>query len=64
MKSDASWQESYDKPRQCIENQRHYFAEDGLYSQGYVLPSDYVQLWQLDCKEGRAPKIDAFELWY
>ena len=44
MKSDASWQESYDKPRQCIENQRHYFANDGLYSQGYGLPSGHEWL--------------------
>ena len=27
----ASWQESYDKPRQCVEKQRHYPAEKGLY---------------------------------
>ena len=26
---------SYDKPRQCVENQRHYFADKGLYSQMY-----------------------------
>ena len=27
-----------------------------LYSQGYSLHSDHVQLWELDCKEGSAPK--------
>ena len=64
LKTSAAWQESYDKPRQCVEKQRHHFADKCLYSQGYVPPSDYVQLWQLDHNEGRAPKIDAFELWY
>ena len=28
-------QKSYDKPRQCIKKQRHYFAKKGLYSQSY-----------------------------
>ena len=52
----ASWQESYDKPRQCIENQRHYTADEVPYSQGYGLSSGYIQLWELDLKEGGAPK--------
>ena len=39
----ASWQESYDKPSQCVEKQ-------GLYSQGCGLPSGHVQLWELDYK--------------
>ena len=33
----ASWQESYDKPRQCVEKQRYYSADKGPYSQGYGL---------------------------
>ena len=36
--------------------QRHHFADKGLYSQGYGLSSNYVQLWELDHKEGRALK--------
>ena len=52
----AFWQESYDKPRQCVEKWRHYSADKGPYSQGYGLPNDHVQLWELDCKEGRTPK--------
>ena len=27
----------------CAEKQRHHFADKGLYSQGYGLPSNYVQ---------------------
>ena len=40
----ASWKESYDKPRQCVEKQRHYSADQGPYSQGYVLPRGHVWL--------------------
>ena len=29
---------------QCVEKQRHYSADKGLYSQGYGLPSGYVRL--------------------
>ena len=49
-----SWQESYDKPRQCVEKQRHHSAHKGLCSQGYGLPSGHTQLWELDHKEGKA----------
>ena len=31
----APWKESYDKPRHCIKNQRHHFAEKSPYSQSY-----------------------------
>ena len=40
----ASWQESYDKPRQCIEMQRHHFANRGPYSQDYGLSSSHVRM--------------------
>ena len=40
----ASCQESDDKPRQCVEKQRHYSADEGLYSQHYDLPSGHIQL--------------------
>ena len=36
-KTHAPWRESYDKPRQHIEKQRHYFANKGPSSQGYVV---------------------------
>ena len=52
----ASWQESYDKPRQWVKKQRHRFANKGPYSQSYCLSSSYVQMWDLDNKEGWAPK--------
>ena len=55
QKTFASWQESDDKPRQCVEKQRHYSADKGPYNQGYSLPSGQVWLWELYHKEGKAP---------
>ena len=40
----------------CAEKQRHHFADKGLYSQGYGLPSGHIWLCELDHKEGRTPK--------
>ena len=45
-----------DKPRQCVEKQRHYSADKGPYSQSYGLSSGHVWLWELDHKEGRMPQ--------
>ena len=56
QKTTACQQESYDKPRQCVEKQRHYSADKGLYGRGYGLPSGHIQLWELDHKKGRMPK--------
>ena len=38
----ASWQKSNDKPRECVEKQRHYSADKGLCGQGYGLPNVHV----------------------
>ena len=46
----------YDKPRQHIIKQRHYFANKGLSSQGYGFSSSHVWMWDLDYKERWAPK--------
>ena len=40
----ASWKESYDKPRQCIEKQKHHFDNKGLYSQGHGFSSSHVDM--------------------
>ena len=47
----APWKKSYDKPRQRIKKQRHYFADKGLYNQSYGFSSSHVQMWELDHKE-------------
>ena len=45
-----------DQPRNHIKNQRHYFANNDLYSQSYGSSCSHVWLWELDHKEGWAPK--------
>ena len=38
----ASWKNSYDKPRQHVKKQRHYFANIGLPSQSCVFSGSHV----------------------
>ena len=45
------WKKSYDKPRQYIKKQRHYFANKGPSSQSYGFSSGHVWMWELDYKE-------------
>ena len=44
------------KPRQHIKKQRHHFANKGPSSQSYDIYSSHVWKWELDHKEGWAPK--------
>ena len=39
IKTLAPWKKSFDKPRQHIKKQRHYFADKGSYSQSYGFSS-------------------------
>ena len=55
----ASWKKSYDKPRQHIKKQRHYFANKGTSCQSYGLSNSHVWMWELDYKESWTP-----ENWY
>ena len=41
---------------QCVEKQRHYLANKGLYSQTYGFSNGYVWMWELDCEESWALK--------
>ena len=45
------WKKSYDKPRQCIKKQRHYFANKGPSSQSCGFSSSHVLMWELNYKE-------------
>ena len=56
LKDTDSLKKSYDQPRQYIKKQRHYFANKGLPSQGYVYPSSHVSMWELDYQESWVPK--------
>ena len=48
---------TYDKPGQHIREQRHYFANKGLYSQIYGFSSSHGWMWELDHKEGWTLKM-------
>ena len=50
------WKNSCDKPRYCIKKQRHHFVDKSLYSQSYGFSNSHVWMWELDNKEGWAPK--------
>ena len=52
LKDACSLEKSYDKPRQHIKNQRHYFANRGLSSQSCGLSSSHIWIWEMDYKEG------------
>ena len=60
---DAPWKRSYDKPRQHIKKQRHYFANKGLSSQGYGFLAVMYGCESWTVKKAECRKIDAFELW-
>ena len=51
IKTLAPWKKSYDQPRQCIKNQRHYFADKGLYSPSYEFSSSHIPMWELNHKD-------------
>ena len=57
----APWKEIYDKPRQHIKKQRCSFPNKGPYSQSYGFSSSHVRMWELDHKEGWAPKNWCFQ---
>ena len=52
----ALWKKSYDKPRQHIKKQKHHFANNCSYRQSYGFSISRVWMWELDHKEGWAPK--------
>ena len=58
----APWKKSYDRPRQHIKKQRHYFANKGQYSQSYGFSSSHVWMWELGHTEGWAPNNWCFRI--
>ena len=51
IKTLAPWKESFNKPRQHIKKQRHYFAEKVPSSQNGGFSSSHVWMWGMDYKE-------------
>ena len=52
----------YNKPRQHIKKQKHYFSNKGPYSQSYGFSSSHVWMSELDNKEGWALKNWCFQI--
>ena len=59
----APWKESYDKPRQCIKKQRHYFVDKGPYRQSYGFPVVMYGCVSWTVRKGEHQRVDDFELW-
>ena len=59
----APWKKSYDKPRQYIKKQRHYFALKVCLGKaiGFPVVVNGCESWTI--KKAESQKIDAFELW-
>ena len=51
QKTLAPWEKNYDKPRQHIKKERHYFTNKGPSSQSYGFSNGHVWMWELDYKE-------------
>ena len=59
----APWKKSYDKPRQHVKKQRHYFANKGPSSQSNGFPVVMYGFESWTIKKAEHLRIDAFELW-
>ena len=57
------WKKSYDKSRQRVKKQRHYFANKGPYSQSYSFPSNMYICESWTIKKAEHQIFDVFELW-
>ena len=62
IKTLATWEKSYDKPRQHIKKSRHHFANKGPSSQMYSFFSSHVHMWELDNREGWELKNWCFQI--
>ena len=60
LRNTCSLEEKLCPTRLCIKKQRHYFVDKSQYCQRYRFSSSYVWMWDLDYKEGWAPKNWSF----
>ena len=63
LKDTCSLKKSYDRPRQHIKKQRHYFANKGPSSKAMVYPIVMYGCESWTIKKAECQRIDAFELW-
>ena len=59
----APWKKSYDKPRQCIEKQRHHFAEKVRIVKAMVFPVVMYACESWTIRKTECQRIDTFKLW-
>ena len=59
----APWKKSFDKPRQHIKKQRHYFANKIHLVKAMVFPVVMYGCESWTIKKAERVRIDAFELW-
>ena len=59
----APWKKSYDKPKQHIKNQRHYFATKVCIIKAMVFPVVMCGCESWTMKKAVHQRIDAFKLW-
>ena len=45
-----------------IKNQKHHFANKGPFSHRYGVSSSHVRMWELEHKEGLAPRNGCFQI--
>ena len=59
----APWKKNYNKPRQHIKKQRHYFADKAHLVKAMVFPVVLYGCERWTIKKAEHQRIDAFELW-
>ena len=59
----APWEKSYDKPRQHIKKQRHYFANKVHIVKATVFPVLMYGFKSWTIKKAKRHRINAFKLW-
>ena len=59
----ASWQESYDKPRQCVEKQKRYSANKGCIVKAVVFTVVTYGCESWTRKKAEHQRINVFDLW-
>ena len=59
----ASWQESYDKPRQCVESRDITLLTKVYILKAMVFPVVTYDFESWTIKKAKHQRIDAFELW-
>ena len=59
----ASWLENDDKPRQCVENQRHYLMKKVCIVKAMAFPVVMNSYESCIVKKAECQRVDAFKLW-